>query len=83
MFKAAMSVFVLLTIALLFSSPAKSTQTRLPERIVHRDSGITLVLVPAGRFQMGSPAKEPERSKNETQHWRDFLGFRVGMKVKR
>jgi hypothetical protein len=54
MFKAAMSVFVLLTITLLVSSPAASTQTRLPERIVHRESGIALVLVPAGRFRMGS-----------------------------
>jgi hypothetical protein len=53
MFKAALGVFVLLTTALLFSSPAASTQTRLPERIVHRESGITLVLVPAGRFRMG------------------------------
>lgn len=53
MFKAASSFFVLLTAALLFSSPGASTQTRLPERIVHRESGITLVLVPAGRFQMG------------------------------
>ena len=39
-------------------------------RIVHRESGITFVLIPAGRFQMGSPASEPQRSTNERQHWR-------------
>lgn len=51
MFKAALSFFVLLTAALLISSRGASTQTRLPERIVHPESGITLVLVPAGRFR--------------------------------
>lgn len=70
MFKAALSFFVLLTAALLISSPGASTQTRFPERIVHRESGITLVLVPAGRFQMGSPASEAARSQNEKQHSR-------------
>jgi formylglycine-generating enzyme required for sulfatase activity len=28
-----------------------------------------LVLVPAGRFRMGSPAKEKDRSDDEKQHW--------------
>ncbi|HEX5873002.1 MAG TPA: SUMF1/EgtB/PvdO family nonheme iron enzyme [Pyrinomonadaceae bacterium] len=70
MFKAALSFFVLLATALLISSPGAATQTRLPEHIVHRESGITLVLVPAGRFQMGSPASEPGRSQNEKQHSR-------------
>ena len=30
--------------------------------------GMEFVLVPAGTFKMGSPASEPERDKNETQH---------------
>ena len=32
-----------------------------PRRIVHRASGIALVLVPTGEFAMGSPPDEPER----------------------
>ncbi len=31
--------------------------------------GMEFVFVPAGTFQMGSPAHEPERDRNETQHW--------------
>lgn len=30
--------------------------TRLPTRIVHKVSGVRLMLVPAGEFLMGSPA---------------------------
>ena len=30
---------------------------------------LELVLVPAGRFRMGSPAKEKYRSEDEAQHW--------------
>jgi formylglycine-generating enzyme required for sulfatase activity len=30
---------------------------------------LELVLVPAGRFRMGSPAKEKDRSEDEAQHW--------------
>jgi formylglycine-generating enzyme required for sulfatase activity len=41
-----------------------------PERIVHEASGIALVLVPAGEFQMGSPAGEAGRSGDERQHHR-------------
>jgi sulfatase modifying factor 1 len=44
--------------------------TGLPNRVVHRASGSTLVLIPAGEFLMGSPTNEVDRSKSETQHRR-------------
>lgn len=44
--------------------------TGLPTRIVHKESGIALVLIPAGEFQMGSPAGEADRLGNERQHRR-------------
>lgn len=68
MLKATLSVLILTGLALVF--PARTPQTTLPERIVHRESGIALVLIPAGRFQMGSPANEADRGRGETQHWR-------------
>jgi len=41
-----------------------------PERIVHQPSGIALILIPSGEFQMGSPTSEPDRSPMERQHHR-------------
>ena len=45
-------------------------KTGLPTRIVHKASGIVLVLIPAGEFLMGSPENELERGKAEHQHRR-------------
>jgi formylglycine-generating enzyme required for sulfatase activity len=46
-------------------------KTGLPTRIVHKGSGIVLVLIQAGEFQMGSPESEVGRnSKEERQHRR-------------
>ena len=46
-------------------------KTGLPTRIVHKPSGIVLVLIQAGDFQMGSPENEVGRnSKEERQHRR-------------
>jgi sulfatase modifying factor 1 len=45
-------------------------KTGLPTRIIHKASGIVLVLIPAGEFLMGSPGDELERSKGERQHRR-------------
>jgi formylglycine-generating enzyme required for sulfatase activity len=54
--------------------PAQGTTTDattgLPKRIIHRASGITLVLIPAGEFMMGSPKNEANRLNSEDQHRR-------------
>jgi len=41
------------------------------EKVVDLGDGVKLelVLVPGGRFRMGSPAKEKDREGNEAQHW--------------
>lgn len=70
-----------LTLPLVFSVPRASSsiwspapgsiidpQTGLQTRIVHRPSGITLVLIPAGQFRMGSPENELDRGRSERQH---------------
>ncbi|HVG21750.1 MAG TPA: formylglycine-generating enzyme family protein [Blastocatellia bacterium] len=44
--------------------------TGLPTRVVHKESGIALVLIPAGEFQMGSPPDEVDHLGNERQHRR-------------
>ena len=49
---------------------ATDPSTRLPTRIVHQPSGITLVLIPPGEFLMGSPPDEPDRSRGERRHRR-------------
>jgi formylglycine-generating enzyme required for sulfatase activity len=45
-------------------------KTGLPTRVVHRASGVVLVLIPAGEFLMGSPADEVGRGRREDQHRR-------------
>lgn len=52
------------------SGASIDTATGLPTRIVHKASGIALVLIPAGEFQMGSPPDEKDRLSNERQHRR-------------
>jgi formylglycine-generating enzyme required for sulfatase activity len=44
--------------------------TALPTRVLHKPSGLVLVLIPAGAFQMGSPPEEAERLADERQHQR-------------
>ena len=41
-----------------------------PLRVTHKPSGIDVVLIPAGEFQMGSPDTEPDRGKREKLHRR-------------
>src|SRR5690348_4805963 len=60
-------LFLLLTLSLL---PTVPTQSGPPARIVHKPSGITLILIPAGEFMMGSPDNEPDRERGERQHRR-------------
>lgn len=67
---------MLITILFLISTwiPAPGStidpQTGLQTRIVHRESGIALRLIPAGQFRMGSPETEADRGRGEKQHLR-------------
>ncbi|MEM7249344.1 MAG: formylglycine-generating enzyme family protein [Acidobacteriota bacterium] len=36
---------------------------------LHRETGLEFVLLPGGRFQMGSPPSEADRRDDELQHW--------------
>ncbi len=63
-------LFVLVILAVLLVGTNVHPQKSLPTRIVHRESGIVLRLIPAGRFQMGSPETEPDRVRGERQHLR-------------
>lgn len=49
---------------------ARIADSGLPWRVRERRSGITMVLVPGGSFQMGSPANEAGRYSNEHLHTR-------------
>jgi formylglycine-generating enzyme required for sulfatase activity len=49
---------------------AMDAVTGLPKRIIHKASGIALVLIPAGEFVMGSPPSEANRLRDEDQHRR-------------
>src|SRR5215217_6754443 len=64
------SLFVSMILTVLFVGNEVNPQTRLPTRIVHRESGIVLVLIPAGQFRMGSPETEADRGRWERQHRR-------------
>jgi formylglycine-generating enzyme len=73
MLKAAFGVLLLIAISITFSVGNGSKalpQAGYRERWVHYPSGITFVIIRPGRFEMGSPADEPGRGKNERQHWR-------------
>lgn len=50
---------------------SRDAVTGLPKRILHRASGIALVLIPAGEFLMGSPPQDTTQHRGlETQHRR-------------
>lgn len=44
--------------------------TGLPKRVIHKATGIAMVLIPAGEFMMGSPKSEANRLSSEDQHRR-------------
>jgi formylglycine-generating enzyme required for sulfatase activity len=47
--------------------------TKLPWKVRDRKTGIIMLLVPPGDFEMGSPPDEPRRSVNEHQHHASIL----------
>ena len=49
---------------------AEIARLKIPWRVRDLDSGIVMLLVPPGRFRMGSPQSERGRSSDERQHWR-------------
>jgi formylglycine-generating enzyme required for sulfatase activity len=50
------------------AGPESYTNTGWVQAIIHEQSGIELVYIPAGTFTMGSPTTETGRSSGETQH---------------
>ena len=50
----------------LSTQPAKIKKTK--EKQFQNSIGMTFVLIPAGRFMMGSPENEPKRDNDEKQH---------------
>jgi hypothetical protein len=50
------------------------TPKRIVEKMLAPDA---LILLPGGRFQMGSPAGEEDRSDDEHQHWVTLSPFRI------
>jgi len=50
-------------------SVAKNLQKEVEEKAdLGKDVNLEMVLIPAGKFMMGSPASEKDRNENETQH---------------
>ena len=47
--------------------------TKLPWKVRDRKTGIIMLLVPPGDFEMGSPPDEPRRNANEHQHHASIL----------
>ena len=55
------------------------TKTTWAKEIVHEATGIELAYIPAGEFEMGSPAEETGREEKETRHQvRLTKGFYLG-----
>lgn len=51
----------------LLATPAVAQSPELPKELIN-SIGMKLVLIPAGTFMMGSPAEEPRRFRDESQH---------------
>jgi len=62
-----LALFVL--VALLAAAlPAEPQGAKGPEKTITNSVGMKLVLIPAGKFHMGSPASEAEREDKELRH---------------
>lgn len=64
------TLFLLLTGSVVLTGSTVDPQRELPKRIVHKQSGIAMILIPAGQFKMGSPENELDRGRGERQHLR-------------
>jgi formylglycine-generating enzyme required for sulfatase activity len=62
------AVAVCLVVLLLAALPAASQKEKEAEKAITNSVGMKLVLIPAGKFHMGSPAAEDERDDIELRH---------------
>src|SRR5262249_29962174 len=62
------AVLVGLVLLLVGAVPVASQRAKGPEKTLTNSIGMKLALIPAGKFQMGSPASEAEREDKELQH---------------
>src|SRR5260370_5852834 len=58
---------IMLIVAVCFALRATAV-AQDKEKVIPNSIGLKLTLIPAGKFLMGSPAKEPERDPEELQH---------------
>src|SRR5260370_42276150 len=58
---------IMLIVAVCFALRATAV-AQDKEKVITNSIGLKLTLIPAGKFLMGSPAKEPERDPEELQH---------------
>ncbi len=49
-------------------APAEADPEPAPDKFITNSLGIKLVLIPAGKFRMGSPEAEVDREAEELQH---------------
>jgi sulfatase modifying factor 1 len=61
-------VLVCLVALLLAALPAASQKEKDSEKVITNSIDMKLALIPAGKFQMGSPATEDEREDKELRH---------------
>ncbi len=65
---ASLAVILFLTVCSLIALPHDAEKPSAPPRTITNSIDMKLVLIPAGKFWMGSPKEEKDRYDSETQH---------------